>query len=141
MKKYINNSLTNETTKQVYPLIGTDIDWAISQGFSEHEVEQAYDGGWYLAGYAPVKPEPTYAEFRAAAYPDMTEQLDKLYHDINGGLFGEAPKTSDFYLARKEVKDAYPKVLESEVDEVENPAEKSAEVPVDESAESGDNIK
>lgn len=59
--------------------------------------------------------EPTYAELRAAAYPDMTEQLDKLYHDIDGGLFGDTAKTSAFYLARKEVKETYPKVAESEV--------------------------
>lgn len=65
----------------------------------------------------------TYAELRAAAYPDMTEQLDKLYHDIDGGLFGDTAKTSAFYLARKEVKETYPKAVESEVDEGENPVD------------------
>lgn len=66
--------------------------------------------------------EPTYAELRAVAYPDMTEQLDKLYHDIDGGLFGDAAKTSAFYLARKEVKDTYPKVAQCN----EPPADESA---------------
>lgn len=26
---------------------------------TEMEVEQAYNGEWYLKGYAPIKPEPT----------------------------------------------------------------------------------
>lgn len=128
--------IINEETKQCDVGIGTNESFYKSLGMTLQEVEESYTGMWYLQGFAPKAPEPTYAQQRATAYPPEVDQLDKLYHDIDGGLFGEAPKTSDFYLARKEVKDAYPKVLEGEVDEVENPAEKSAEVPVDESANS-----
>ena len=42
-------------------------------------------------------------------YPTISEQLDKLWHDIDGGLFGTSAKTGDFYLAIKSVKDANPK--------------------------------
>jgi len=46
---------------------------------------------------------------RAAYYETLTEQLDKLYHDIDSGKLGDDAKTSTFYLGRKAVKDKYPK--------------------------------
>jgi len=46
---------------------------------------------------------------RAAYYETLTDQLDKLYHDIDDGKLGEDAKTSTFYLGRKAVKDKYPK--------------------------------
>lgn len=118
MKKYINNSLTNETTKQVYPLIGTDIDWAISQGFSEHEVEQAYDGQWYLAGYAPIAPVPTYDQLRVAEYPPYTEYLDAQVKLGSGdlALATEGQRQLDAYVsACLAVKEKYPKAVDESV--------------------------
>ena len=53
-----------------------------------------------LAEYA------TYAGKRARVYPDVKEQLDMLYKDIDAGKLGSAAKTSDFYNAIKQVKDA-----------------------------------
>jgi hypothetical protein len=41
-------------------------------------------------------------------YTDLFEQLDKLYHDIDSGKFGDTAKTGQFYLARKAVKDKFP---------------------------------
>ena len=49
---------------------------------------------------------------REAAYPEIKEQLDKLYHDIDGGLLGEDAKTGSWYLAIKEIKDDNPKPSE-----------------------------
>lgn len=49
---------------------------------------------------------------RANAYPQLAEQLDKLFHDIDGGLLGEDAKTGSLYLALKEVKDDNPKPSE-----------------------------
>jgi len=48
-------------------------------------------------------------EDRKIAYPAIAEQLDKLFHDIDGGLLGEDAKTGSLYLALKEVKDDNPK--------------------------------
>ena len=45
--------------------IGTDTEFYRSIGMSEMEVEQAYDGSWYVKGYAPAKPEPTVEELQA----------------------------------------------------------------------------
>jgi hypothetical protein len=45
---------------------------------------------------------------RAKYYSMLNEQLDKLYHDIDSGKFGDTAKTGQFYLARKAVKDKFP---------------------------------
>ena len=60
MKKYAK--VVNEETKACDVGLGTNIEYYKSLGMIEQEVEQAYDGQWYLAGYAPVKPTPTLQE-------------------------------------------------------------------------------
>ena len=63
MKKYAK--IINEETKQVSVGTGTNVEFYKSVGMSEMEVEQAYDGSWYLKGYAPEKPtEQKEAEVR-----------------------------------------------------------------------------
>ena len=42
-------------------------------------------------------------------YPSIVEQLDKLWHDIDGGKLGADAKTGSWYLAIKQVKDESPK--------------------------------
>lgn len=64
MKKYAR--IINEETKQCEVGLGTNSAFYQSIGMSEMEVEQAYDGSWYLKGYAPEKPvEQRAAEARA----------------------------------------------------------------------------
>lgn len=48
--------IENEETKQVSVGIGTNTAFYQSIGMSEIEVEQAYDGCWYVKGFAPEKP-------------------------------------------------------------------------------------
>lgn len=74
---------------------------------TDQEIVYGYDGKRYFKGEEPALPKPSYAELRAAAYPADVEQLDMLYHDIDDGLLGEAAKESRFYLARKDVKEAF----------------------------------
>ncbi len=50
----------------------------------------------------------TISQKRAKYYSMLSEQLDKLYHDIDSGKFGDTAKTGEFYLARKAVKDKFP---------------------------------
>ena len=58
--------IIDEKTKQCEVGTGTDSTFYQSIGMSEMEVEQAYDGSWYLKGYAPEKPvEEKEAEARA----------------------------------------------------------------------------
>ena len=60
MRKYAK--ITNEETKTCDVGLGTNTDYYKSLGMTEMEVEQAYNGQWYLSGYAPTKPEPTIQE-------------------------------------------------------------------------------
>ena len=46
---------------------------------------------------------------RQIEFPSLADQLDKLWHDIDSGLFGESAKTGSFYTDIKTVKDANPK--------------------------------
>ena len=58
--------IIDEKTKQVSIGVGTNVDYYRSIGMSEMEVEQAWNGEWYLKGYAPEKPvEEKQAEVRA----------------------------------------------------------------------------
>jgi len=49
-----------------------------------------------------------YASRRAGLYPQIGEQLDKLWHDLDDGVIS-GKDTSEFYAAIKVVKDANPK--------------------------------
>lgn len=60
MKKYAK--VINEETKACDVGLGTNSAFYASIGFEEMDVEQAWDGTWYLKGYAPEKPEPTIEE-------------------------------------------------------------------------------
>lgn len=64
MKMYAK--VINEETKACEVGTGTNTAFYQSIGMSKTEVEQAYDGSWYLKGYAPEKPtEQKEAEVRA----------------------------------------------------------------------------
>lgn len=45
--------IANEETKQVNVGLGDDVAFYKSIGMTEMDVEQAYNGGWYVKGYAP----------------------------------------------------------------------------------------
>lgn len=57
MLKY--GKIINKETKECEVGIGNDIAFYKSIGFQELDVEQAYNGQWYLVGYLPQKPEET----------------------------------------------------------------------------------
>ena len=54
--------VVNEETKACDVGLGTNVEYYKSLGMTEQDVEQAYDGQWYLIGYVPSKPEPTLQE-------------------------------------------------------------------------------
>lgn len=54
MKKYAK--IINEGTKLCDVGLGNDIDFYKSLGMTELDVEQAYNGSWYIEGYAPEEP-------------------------------------------------------------------------------------
>lgn len=55
MKKYA--IITDKKTKEVSVGVGTNEEYYKSIGMTEMDVEQAYNGQWYVKGYAPEEPE------------------------------------------------------------------------------------
>lgn len=66
--------IIDEAKKKCDVGAGTNAKFYESIGMSEMDVEKAYDGQWYVKGYAPSKPEPTVEE--------QVEELEKQY-DMN----------------------------------------------------------
>ena len=81
MKKYAK--VINKETKQCEVGLGTNNNFYASICMEEMEVEQAYDGSWYLVGFAPVKPEPTKKEQRQARSNAYALDVDPLMSEYN----------------------------------------------------------
>ena len=75
--------IINEETKLCDIGDGTNSAFYKSIGMTEMEVEQAYDGNWYLAGYAPIKPEPTKEEQQKARQDAYRIEVDPITCHIN----------------------------------------------------------
>lgn len=60
-----------------------------------------------LKAYEEENIKLKYQQPRKLNYPNIEEQLDKLFHDIDNGTLN---KQGSFYNAIKSVKDTYPKV-------------------------------
>lgn len=67
--------IVNEETKQCQVGTGTNTKFYQSIGMVEMDVEQGYDGQWYVAGYAPVQPEPTECEKAQARIAELKQML------------------------------------------------------------------
>lgn len=77
MKKYAK--ITDNETKECSVGLGTNAEFYKRIGMTELDVEQAYNGKWYIAGYAPAKPEPT-----------VQEQIEALENSITARNIREA---------------------------------------------------
>ena len=81
MKKYAK--VINEETKLCEVGLGTNSAFYQSIGMTEQEVELGYDGSWYVAGYAPAKPEPTKEEQQKAREESYKAEVDPITCHIN----------------------------------------------------------
>lgn len=54
-------------------------DWYKSLGMEEMDVEEAYNGAWYLVGYAPQKPAPTHEEIAKLREQAYVLEIDPLH--------------------------------------------------------------
>lgn len=67
---------------------GTDKDFYESIGMALLDVEQGYDGGWYLAGHAPKKPQAQVeAEALAQAKAERSDAVSKIIVTVDGMSF------------------------------------------------------
>ena len=67
--------IANEETKQVNVGLGDNVEFYKSIGMSEMDVEQSYNGGWYLKGYAPQESQE---EKNAKLIAELKLQLQQL---------------------------------------------------------------
>ena len=107
MKKYAK--VINEETKACEVGLGTNSKFYQSIGMTEQEVEQAYDGSWYLDGYAPVKPAPTIEEqneaIRATREQLYIQTSDKLKADYDEAVARGADNVEELKTAWLDSKD------------------------------------
>ena len=83
--------IIDESTKLCDVGLGTNVNLYKSLGMVPQDVEEAYNGNWYLAGYAPAKPQPTLEE--------TLEELEKKYNMprvIREGILGNPSMYSEF---------------------------------------------
>lgn len=90
MLKYAK--IINEQTKQCDVALGN----YVPSGFTQMEVEQAYNGAWYVAGYAPQKPqEVKEQEVRQARNSYLIDFVDPYQLVIR---WGEMSETEQGYM-------------------------------------------
>lgn len=75
MLKYAK--ITNQETKQCEVGIGTNVEFYKSIGMTDMDVEQGYDGAWYVKGYAPSKPMDVLAQEKRAERNAILDATDK----------------------------------------------------------------
>lgn len=91
----------NEETKECQVGTGTNTAFYKKLGMVEMEVEQAYNGAWYVKGYAPAAPEPTLEE-RVA----KLEAETGLTRIMREGILAEGSLYSDYAKAKaQEIED------------------------------------
>lgn len=103
MLKYA--TIINSDTKQCDIGFGTNIKYYKSMGMAEQEVEQGYDGNWYLKGYAPQKPQSIVNEEEIVEYKKFLADTDYVVVKI-----AEAISSEDDELVR-ELKRKYAEIL------------------------------
>lgn len=69
--------IVNPVTKECMVGTGTNTEFYKAIGLVEMDVERAYNGLWYLAGYVPEKPAPTTEEILNDYEDAVQKHLDK----------------------------------------------------------------
>lgn len=89
MKKYAR--IIDESTKQVQVGVGCPDEYYIEIGMTLMDVEQAYNGNWYVKGYAPIEPELTEDELKERVRIVRNRYLQ----DTDFTQLNDAPFTSE----------------------------------------------
>ena len=79
--------LINPTTKEVQLGVGQNPEYYASIGMTYVDVEQSYEGRWYLEGYAPQKPEPTPQEIIKGQINELEAQVTE--RNVRGAILGD----------------------------------------------------
>lgn len=97
--------VTNEETKLCMVGEGTDSEYYKSIGMSETDVEQAYNGAWYLKGYAPIESiEHKNESVRQQRQLRFASEADPIKYDYEEALALGTPEAEELkqtWLAKK----------------------------------------
>lgn len=94
MKHYAK--IENAETKTVSVGTGTNHAFYESIGMTLMDVEQGYDGQWYVAGHAPVKPqEVAEAEALEAAKAERAAAVASITVEVDGMVFDGDEKAQE----------------------------------------------
>lgn len=93
MKKYAQ--IVNEETKLVAIGDGADSKFYKSIGMEEMEVEQAFNGAYYVNGYAPTQPLDELKQAKLVELKSMRDNLEVEAIEYNGNLFDYDEKARD----------------------------------------------
>lgn len=88
--------LVNENTKLVNVGLGTDENFYKSIGMKKMDVEQAYNGEWYLKGYCPSSPVGYDLQFQLTK-KEAEYGMPRL---IREGILGNPTAYSEFNINR-----------------------------------------
>lgn len=101
MLKYAK--IINDVTKACDVGLGTDTAFYQSIGMTEMDVEQAYNGFWYLSGYAPTTPSSITNKERISELEIQLEETDDIVLELlenallnNGNLVMPADGDTDY---------------------------------------------
>lgn len=107
--------IIDEKTKQVEIGYNKYEDFYKSIGMTEMDVEQAYNGNWYIEGYAPAKPVPTeeeQKEKRAEAYRQEVDPITSHIQRLRDEEEPDEEKIEELIEERaekvNEIKERYP---------------------------------
>ena len=78
--------VVNDETKSCRVSESSDTAYCESQGMTLQDVEQAYDGTWYLVGYVPEIPEEVAKEERIIFLKAELKRTDYIWNVINEGM-------------------------------------------------------
>ena len=110
--------IINEETKEVSVFLGTDIYWAVSCGFSEMDVEQSWNGQWYVSGFCPKKPESVIKQ----------ERIDELKSLLDGAdYWGQKYIDGEYTAEEWEQKKAQRMAWRAEIRQLEAELEKTGQ--------------
>lgn len=98
--------IRNEETKAVDVGLGTDTEFYKSIGMEEMEVEEAYDGNWYVKGYAPEKPLSMLIEEKTATFKVARNAEEIAPIEWNGNLYDyDADSRDRLRIKRQNIED------------------------------------
>lgn len=85
----------DDNTKVCNVGIGTDTDFYKSIGMVDMEVEQGYDGQWYVKGYAPNQPLDELKQAKINDFKAIRDSEEVKPIEYNGNLFDYDEKARD----------------------------------------------